>query len=138
MICEWGMNDKLGVVTYDESDGGNRYLGFQGYREKSYSDETAKQIDKEVKNLLEEAHRYAIRIITENKAKVELMAKMLIEFETLDKQDIKEIMEDTWDVEKKKKRLQVANELQKTPPPPPPIENKLSKQKNEGQAPQEI
>jgi len=136
MICEWGMNDKLGTVTYDENNESNRYLGLYSNQERSYSNETAQQIDKEVKALLDEAHKRAIQIITDNKQKVELLAKMLIEFETLDKEDIKEIMEGSWDVEKKKKRLKIAEELQKKLPPPPPVEDK-SKQKDEGQTPQE-
>lgn len=136
MICEWGMNDKLGTVTYDENNGANQYLGLRGYQEKSYSDETAKLIDKEVKTLLEEAHESAKKIILENKEKVELLAKMLMEFETLDKEDVKEIMDGTWDVDKKKKRLKVADELQKKVPPPPPVEETV-KRKDEGQSPQE-
>lgn len=137
MICEWGMNDKLGTVTYDESNGANQYLGLRGYQERAYSDETAKLIDKEVKDLLDEAHKRAMQIINENKAKVELLAKMLIEFETLDKDDVKEIMEGSWDVEKKKKRIKIADELQKKLPPPPPEETKTTKQKDQGPTPQE-
>ncbi len=137
MVCEWGMNDKLGTVTYDENNGANQYLGLHGYQERSYSDETAKQIDKEVKDLLNEAHKTAVQIISENKDKVELIAKMLIEFETLNKDDVKEIMAGSWNVDKKKKRLKIAEDLQKKMPPPPPIEGKTSKQKDEGQAPQE-
>jgi cell division protease FtsH len=138
MICEWGMNENLGTVTYDENNGGNQYLGLRGYQEKAYSDETAKLIDKEVKSLLDEAHKRATDIIKENKEKVELIAQMLIEFETLDKEDVKEIMEGTWDSEKKKKRLQVADELQKKmPPPPPPMQEKPKRKKDKGQSPQE-
>lgn len=135
MICEWGMNDKLGTVTYDESNGSNQYLGLQGYQERAYSDETAKQIDKEVRELLDAAHKRAIQIINENKDKVELLAQMLMEFETLDKDDVKEIMEGSWNVDKKKQKLKIADELQKKLPPPPPVED--SKQKDEGQTPQE-
>lgn len=137
MICEWGMNEKLGAVTYDENNGANQYLGFRAYQERAYSEETARLIDKEVKDLLDEAHKRAIQIITDNKEKVELLATMLIEFETLDKEDVKEIMQGTWDADKKKKRLKIADELQKKAPPPPPIESKSSKRKNEGQKPQE-
>ncbi|EKE02101.1 MAG: hypothetical protein ACD_20C00427G0001, partial [uncultured bacterium] len=138
MICEWGMNDKLGTVSYDESNSSNQYFGVRGYSERSYSEETAKEIDSAVKELLDTAHKRAIQIISDNKEKVDLLAAMLIEFETLDKDDVKEIMEGTWDINKKKKRLKIADELQKkAPPPPPPVESKSSKLKNEGQTPQE-
>jgi len=140
MICEWGMSSTLGTVTYDEHSGTNQYLGLTGYQERAYSDDTAMQIDKEVKNLINEAHKKAEKIIEENKDKVDLMAQMLILFETLDKQDVKEIMAGTWDKEKKEKRLKIADDLQKKspPPPPPPLENlKASRQDKEGPKPQE-
>ncbi|MBI5345590.1 MAG: ATP-dependent zinc metalloprotease FtsH [Chlamydiae bacterium] len=119
MICEWGMSDDLGAVTYDERSG-NQYLGSPAYQEKLYSEETAQKIDKEVYGLLEDAHKRASVIIEKNKDKLQLMTDMLMEFETLDKQDVKEIMEGSWDAEKKKQRVKVADELQKKTPPPPP------------------
>ena len=47
---------------------------------------------------------------------------MLMEFETLDAQDVKDIMDGSWDMEKKRARLKEADDLQKKPPPPPPIQ----------------
>ena len=136
MVCEWGMSSNLGTVTYDEGNGSNQYLGLQGYQERAYSDETAKLIDVEVKKLLNDAHARASDIIKTNKPKVDLMAKMLIEFETLDKQDVKEIMDGSWDMEKKKKRLKIADELQRKAPPAPPIQTTKTSE-NDGISPQE-
>jgi len=135
MVCEWGMSDNLGTVTYDEENGSNQYLGFQNYHERAYSDETAKAIDKEVKTILKVAYERAKEIINANKDKIKLMADMLMEFETLDKQDVLEIMEEKFDAEEKKKRLQIANDLQKKSPPPMPIiqDNKTT----DGSTPQE-
>ena len=122
MVCEWGMSDSLGTVTYDEKSESGQYLGMQNYQEKSYSDETAQSIDKEVRNLIDEAHRRAVEILTENKDKVQLMTDMLMEFETLDSTDIKEIMEGTWNADTKRGRVKSADELQmNTPPPAPPL-----------------
>lgn len=119
MVCEWGMTD-LGTVSYDEKTESGQYLGMQNYHEKNYSDETAQQIDAQVRNLIDSALKRALAILEEHKDKVVLMSNMLMEFETLDRLDIDEIMNGTWDAEKKKARLKKAEELQiKTPPPPP-------------------
>jgi cell division protease FtsH len=120
MVCEWGMSDNLGTVTYDERSESGQYLGMNNYHEKNYSDETAKAIDKEVRKLIDDAHKRALEILETNRDKVQLMTDMLMEFETLDAQDIKEIMDGSWNVEAKKSRLKVAEELQKKTPPPLP------------------
>ena len=122
MVCEWGMTDALGAVSYDERSESGQYLGMQNYREKSYSDETAKAIDKEVRSLIDQAHKQALELLEKNRDKVQLMTDMLIEFETLDATDVKEIMDGSWDAEAKRGRLKAADDLQmKTPPPPPPV-----------------
>lgn len=121
MVCEWGMSDNLGLVTYDEKSESGQYLGVNGYHEKNYSDETAKTIDLEVRMLIDTAHKRALEILTEKKLEVQLMTDMLMEFETLDAVDVKEIMDGTWDVEKKRGRVKKADELQIKAPPPPPM-----------------
>ncbi len=123
MVCEWGMSD-LGTVSFEERNDSSPYLGFGGYHEKLYSEETAQKIDKQVADLILAAHERARAIIEENKGKVQYMAEMLMEFETLDAQDVKEIMSGEWDVEKKRARLKSADELQKKKSPPPIPEDK--------------
>jgi cell division protease FtsH len=131
MVCEWGMSDELGTVAYDERTESGQYLGMSGYHEKNYSDETAKKIDFEVKTLIDTAHKRAVEILGEHKDKVQLMADMLMEFETLDAVDIKEMMEGNWDAEKKRGRVKAAEDLQKvTPPPLPPLPAKPALQPN--------
>ncbi len=120
MVCEWGMSDTLGTVTYDERSEGGQYLGMSNTQPQKYSDETAKSIDKEVRTLIDEAHKRAVDILEHHRDKVILMADMLMEFETLDAQDIKAIMDGTWDIEEKRARLKAAEELQRKAPPPPP------------------
>ncbi len=120
MVCEWGMTEKLGTVSYDERTESGQYLGMQNRQEKSYSEETAKTIDEEVRKFMDEAHAYAKELILAHRDQVQLMTDMLIEFETLDKDDVLEIMNGTWNTDKKKLRMKTAKELQcKTPPPPP-------------------
>jgi cell division protease FtsH len=122
MVCEWGMTDNLGTVTYDERSESGQYLGMSGYHEKSYSDETAQAIDKEVRSLIDVAHTRALEILKENKEKVQLMTDMLMEFETLDSLDIKEIMDGSWNSETKRGRVKTADELQIKAPPPLPTD----------------
>ncbi|ADI38052.1 ATP-dependent zinc metalloprotease FtsH [Waddlia chondrophila] len=129
MVCEWGMSDKLGAVAYDERDRGGQYLGMMNYHEKRYSEQTARAIDTEVRAVLDEAHDRAYQIIKDNKDRVELMTQMLMEFETLDREDIIKIFNDEWDIEEKRERLKKEAESHKkqpATPPPPPISAKRS------------
>ncbi|SYX09228.1 ATP-dependent zinc metalloprotease FtsH,ATP-dependent metalloprotease,Ribosome-associated chaperone zuotin,ATP-dependent metallopeptidase HflB,Peptidase family M41 [Chlamydia poikilotherma] len=127
MVCEWGMSEQLGTVTYDERSDAS--TGYGSYHEKSYSDETAKAIDGELRALLDAAYQRALTIIREHRDEVELMTQMLIEFETLDAKDVKEIMDHTWDPEKKRARLKEEGMLFKKVsddlPPPPPQEDAM-------------
>jgi cell division protease FtsH len=122
MVCEWGMTDKLGAVAYDERADSGQYLGMPNYHEKSYSEETAGAIDKEVRSLLDAAHLRAKEIILEHRHQVQLMTEMLMEFESLDRDDVLEIMSGKFDIEKKQQRLKTSQDLQRKTPPPPPSE----------------
>ncbi len=123
MICEWGMSDTLGTVSYDERmDNGGGYIAGVPYHEKPYSEETARAIDEEVRKILDQAYKRATEIIVAHKDQVELMTKMLMEFETLDAQDIKDILNNDWDPEKKRQRVKDAENLfKKSPASPPPL-----------------
>ncbi|MBS0652065.1 MAG: ATP-dependent zinc metalloprotease FtsH [Verrucomicrobia bacterium] len=120
MVCEWGMTDKLGAVAYDERAEGGQYLGMPNYHEKAYSEATAKVIDDEVRKILDEAHVRARELIESHRDQVQLMTEMLMEFETLDREDVLEIMSGEWDIEKKRGRLKTAQDLHRKTPPPPP------------------
>lgn len=111
MVCEWGMSEKIGNVAYDERADTSGY-GMSNH-EKRYSEETAREIDAEVRRLLDEAHQRAIQIISDKKEQIELMTQMLIEFETLDSEDVRKILNNEWDIEDKRSRLKKADELHK-------------------------
>lgn len=126
MICEWGMCDALGNVALDEPQS-ESYTGFQmGGSNKKYSEETAQIIDKEVKKLIDKGYAQATQIVKECEKELLLMTDMLIEFETLDSEDVKLIMSGDWDIEKKRGKLHKEENLQKgspqTPPPPPEVQ----------------
>jgi cell division protease FtsH len=124
MICEWGMSDLLGNVAYEQQGNSGQYLGLS-QTQRSYSEETAKNIDAEVRKLIDTAYKRAKTIITKNKKALQLMTEMLVEFETLDSIDVNTIIEGTWNIEEKRERLEKAIKMHAkpvTPPPPPSLE----------------
>lgn len=111
MVCRWGMSDKIGSITYQDHSGGDSY-GFSGSHEKGYSEETAKLIDAEVKQILDHANQTAKEIILNYRAQIEALTSALMEFETLDSEDVKEIVVDNnWDPKRKREKLQKATDL---------------------------
>jgi ATP-dependent metalloprotease FtsH len=86
MVTVYGLNDKIGNVTYYDSSGQSEY-SFS----KPYSDETAKVIDKEISDLIESQYQRAISILEENKDKLEQLASILIEKEVIFKDDLETI-----------------------------------------------
>ena len=86
MVTIYGLNDKIGNVTYYDSTGQNEY-GFS----KPYSDDTAKIIDAEISELIEGQYQRAIKILKENKDKLNQLADILIEKEVIFKDDLEAI-----------------------------------------------
>jgi len=141
MVCEWGMTDKLGPVGYIERSDGGQYLGMPNYQDKNYSEATAEAIDKEVRSLLDAAHKQALEIIEAHRPEVQLMTDMLMEFESLDRDDVLEVMKGGFDIEKKRQRLKITQDLQRKTPPPPP--EQISNPENpptvtDGSSPQQV
>ena len=91
MVMQWGMSDKLGMVQYGDDDE-FVFLGREMARAKVYSESTAEEIDAEVKRIIDEAYTTANNLIVENRDKLELIAKSLLEYETLDGTQVEEIV----------------------------------------------
>lgn len=91
MICEWGMSEKLGMVEYGDHED-YVFLGREIGRSRGYSEDTAKEIDAEVHDIIENAYQKAVDLITTNKDKVEAIAKALLEYETLEGSQVEEII----------------------------------------------
>jgi cell division protease FtsH len=91
MVTQWGMSDRLGMIQYGEDDE-FVFLGREVSRAKLYSETTAQEIDVEVKRIIDEAYKTAKDLITANLDKLELIAKSLLEYETLDGQQVEEIV----------------------------------------------
>ncbi len=91
MIMHWGMSEKLGNVLYGEAQE-YVFLGRDMMRGKEYSEQTAQEIDNEVKRIINEAYRTAKELIDTNRDKLEMIAKALLEFETLDGTQVEDIV----------------------------------------------
>jgi len=93
MVTKWGLSDELGPLLYSEDDG-EVFLGRSAASQaKTVSGETAVAIDKEVRNIIDGCYAKAEQILEENRSLLELMKDALIEYETIDSEQIDEIME---------------------------------------------
>ncbi|UTW48900.1 ATP-dependent zinc metalloprotease FtsH [Bacterioplanoides sp. SCSIO 12839] len=91
-VTKWGLSDKLGAQLYSEEEQ-QSYLGSSGGGQLSHlSDETARTIDAEVKDLLDRCYDRATQILEDNRDKLELMKDALMEYETIDTDQIDDIM----------------------------------------------
>jgi cell division protease FtsH len=91
MVTEWGMSDALGPMVYGENEG-EVFLGRQVTTHQNMSEETMKAVDKEVRSIIDQQYALARRLLEENRDKVEVMTKALLEWETLDSHQIEDIM----------------------------------------------
>jgi len=91
MVCQYGMSEKLGMVQYGDDDE-FIFLGREMARTKVYSEHMAHMIDGEIKRITDEAYTTAKEIIYTNRDKLELIAKSLLEYETLEGPQVEEII----------------------------------------------
>ncbi|RXJ00927.1 ATP-dependent metallopeptidase FtsH/Yme1/Tma family protein [Anaerobacillus alkaliphilus] len=94
MVTEYGMSDKLGPMQFGTGQGGNVFLGRDINNEQNYSDAIAYEIDQEMQRIIKESYERCRTILLDNKDKLELIAKTLLEIETLDAEQIKSLMAD--------------------------------------------
>ncbi|MEW6553464.1 MAG: ATP-dependent zinc metalloprotease FtsH [Actinomycetota bacterium] len=92
MVCEFGMSEKLGPLTLGQKQG-EVFLGRDFTTHKDYSDQIAYEIDKEVRRLVDEAYERAEAILTEQREKLDTIARALIEGETLEKEELLALLE---------------------------------------------
>ena len=88
MVTEFGMSDKLGPMQFGSSQGGQVFLGRDFHSEQNYSDAIAHEIDMEMQTIMKECYARAKQILTDNRDKLDLIAKTLLEVETLDAEQI--------------------------------------------------
>jgi cell division protease FtsH len=91
MVTKWGLSDRLGPLTYTEDDG-EVFLGRSVTRHKNVSDETAHTIDKEIRSIIDRNYQRSEHLLRDNLDKLRAMAEALIKFETIDSEQINDIM----------------------------------------------
>ena len=90
MVCEWGMSKKLGPLTLEKRE--PIYVGMQFNKGKEYSEAKAEQVDQEILRLINTAHKKAFNILKANRKILDIMAKALLEYETLNGDEVDKII----------------------------------------------
>jgi cell division protease FtsH len=91
MVTRWGMTESLGTMVYAENEG-EVFLGRSVTTHKNMSEETMRKVDAEIRRLLDQQYALARKILEDNRDKVEVMAKALLDWETIDAEQIDDIM----------------------------------------------
>jgi cell division protease FtsH len=91
MVTEWGMSDELGPMVYGENEG-EVFLGRTVTTHKNVSEATMQKVDAEIRRIIDQQYRVARKLMEDNRDKVEAMAKALLELETIDADQIADIM----------------------------------------------
>jgi cell division protease FtsH len=92
MVTRWGLSDELGTVAYGENQE-EVFLGYSVARQQNISEATVQKIDGEIKRLVEAGFTEATQILTEKRADLEMLAKGLLEYETLSGDEIKDLLD---------------------------------------------
>jgi len=92
MVTRWGMSDELGPMVYGENEG-EVFLGRSVTVHKNVSETTMQKVDAEIRGIVDRQYKLARKLIEDHRDKVETMAKALLEWETLDSDQINDIME---------------------------------------------
>ncbi|HSF48412.1 MAG TPA: ATP-dependent zinc metalloprotease FtsH [Burkholderiales bacterium] len=92
MVTQWGMSDELGPMVYGENEG-EVFLGRSITTHKNVSETTMQKVDAEIRRIIDEQYGLARKIIEDNREKIEMMAKALLEWETIDSEQINDIMD---------------------------------------------
>jgi cell division protease FtsH len=122
MVCEFGMSDTLGPLTYGKKEEAI-FLGKEFNRHQDYSEATALKIDAEVKRIVSEQYERAQRVLTENRELLVRVAAALLEHEVLDAQQLKQLISGQ------------PLEIRPKPAPPEPAPAREAKVEKEGRTP---
>jgi cell division protease FtsH len=92
MVCQYGMSDKIGPLTIGGRHG-NPFLGRDWMEERNYSEEIALEIDKEVRAIIDSCYERARTILMENRDKMDLIVKVLLEKESIEREEFVALMQ---------------------------------------------
>lgn len=112
MVCEYGMSDRLGPLRFGRRHG-NPFLGRDLMEDRDYGEDIARAIDEEVRAFIDQGYDRARHILTENRAKMDEIAEILLEKETLTREEFLALLNGEATVDDIRKNML-------TPPPPPP------------------
>ncbi|MCX8053139.1 MAG: cell division protein FtsH, partial [Armatimonadetes bacterium] len=128
MVCEYGMSEKIGPLTLGKRHG-NPFLGRDIMEDRNYSEEMAMSIDKEIRATMEAAYDRARAILLENREKMDMIVKVLLEKETLEREEFEALMEgaSAASVAKKEHSPDKSTEQETTPTPEEKVERKPEK-----------
>ncbi|MBC6415532.1 MAG: ATP-dependent zinc metalloprotease FtsH [Bdellovibrionales bacterium] len=121
MICEWGMSSKIGPMFFGQEND-PVFLGKNYRNSYEYSEESSKNVDIEIKNVIQKSYEKARQIIKEKLSELHTMAEVLLKFETIDSEEVDLIM--------KGKTLEDLTEYRKTKLNHKKTEKKISQEKN--------
>jgi cell division protease FtsH len=110
MVCEWGMSDNLGMIEYGDNNE-HVFLARDMTSSRGYSEDTARKIDTEIKLLIDNSYQRARELLMKYRPQMDTLAKALLEYETLDGVQVREIMQ----------HGQMLNPPNNKPPMPPAV-----------------
>jgi cell division protease FtsH len=93
MVCDWGMSEKMGPLTFGKREE-QIFLGREIAQHKDYSEETAIEIDREIRRIVEECLTKAEALLKENEYRLDKLAEALLDRESLNAQEIEEILKE--------------------------------------------
>jgi len=105
MVCEYGMSDVMGTLSYGK-DSGPIFLARDFVKENVCSEKTLENIDNEVKRIVDECYQNATQVLLKNKEKLEFLAETLLEREVLSGEHVKSILNGTWNEKSPEKTSQ--------------------------------
>jgi len=91
MVTQWGMSDEMGIMVYGENEG-EVFLGRSVTTHKNVSEATLQRVETEIRRIIDQQYALARKLIEDNRDKVDAMAKALLELETIDSDQIDDIM----------------------------------------------
>ncbi len=91
MICQWGMSDRLGPVTFQQGEP-HPFLGREMAQGKDFSEQTARIIDEEIRKIIQDMEKKSMEILTSGRNLLDALAEALLEHETLSREEIEEIL----------------------------------------------
>lgn len=91
MVCEWGMSEKIGPLALEKREG-PVFLGMQSSNAREYSESKAEEVDSEIHRLITQGHERAVQILRDNMPVLKTLAEALLEYETIDAEEVEMII----------------------------------------------